>query len=79
VSLGSDKSVRATFSRCKVPKLVGQKLKAAKSRITKAYCRVGKVTKKRTSKRKRGRVLKQSVRAGKLVNAYTKIKLTVGK
>ena len=79
VSLGSDKSVRATFSRCKVPKLVGQKLKAAKSRITKAFCRVGKITKKKASKRKRGRVLKQSIRAGKLVNAHTKIKLTVGK
>jgi beta-lactam-binding protein with PASTA domain len=62
-----------------VPRLVGQKLKAAKSRVTKAYCRVGKVTKKKSSKRKRGRVLKQSVRAGKLVNAYTKIKLVVGK
>jgi hypothetical protein len=79
VNLSSDKSVRATFSRCKVPKLVGQRLKAAKSRITKAFCRVGKVTKKKASKRKRGRVLKQSVRAGKLVNANTKIKLTVGK
>ena len=62
-----------------MPKLVGQKLKAAKSRVTKAYCRVGKITKKKASKRKRGRVLKQSVRAGKLVSAYTKIKLTVGK
>jgi hypothetical protein len=79
VGLGADASVGATFSRCKVPRLVGQKLKAAKSRITKAYCRVGKVTKKKASKRKRGRVLKQSVRAGKLVSAYTKIKLTVGK
>jgi hypothetical protein len=79
LSLAGDASVRATFSRCKVPRLVGQKLKAAKSRVTKAYCRVGKVTKKKSSKRKRGRVLKQSVRAGKLVNAYTKIKLVVGK
>jgi hypothetical protein len=79
VGLGADESVTATFSRCKVPRLVGQKLRAAKSRITKAYCRVGKVTKKKASKRKRGRVLKQSVRAGKLVSAYTKIKLTVGK
>jgi len=79
LSLGSDKSVKATFSRCKVPRLVGQKLKTAKSRITKAYCRVGKITKKKSSRRKRGRVLKQSLRPGKLVSANTKIKLTVGK
>ena len=79
VNLSTDKSVTATFSRCRVPRVVGQKLKAAKSRITNAYCRVGKITKKKSSKRKRGRVLKQSVRPGKLVDAHTKIKLTVGK
>jgi hypothetical protein len=79
VTLNSDKSVRANFSRCKVPRLAGQKLRTAKTKLKRAYCRVGRVTKKKSSKRKRGRVLKQSVRAGKVVNAYTKIKLTVGK
>jgi PASTA domain-containing protein/List-Bact-rpt repeat protein len=79
VTLSSDKSVTATFSRCRVPKLVGQKLRTAESKLTKAYCRVGRIAKKKTTKRRRGRVLRQSIRAGKLVNAYTKVKLTVGK
>ena len=79
VNLDSDKSVTATFSKCKVPRVVGQKLKTAKSRITKAYCKVGKIRKKKSSKRKRGKVLAQSPKPGKTRNAYSKISLTVGK
>ena len=79
VLLNSDKSVTATFSKCKVPKVVGKKLAAAKSKITKAFCRVGKIKRKKGPRRKRGKVIAQSPRPGKTLNAYSKIKLTVGK
>jgi len=79
VLLNSDKSVTATFSKCKVPKVVGKKLAAAKSKITKAFCKVGKIKRKKGPRRKRGKVIAQSPRAGKTLNAYSKIKLTVGK
>ena len=79
VLLNSDKSVTATFSKCKVPKVVGKKLAVAKSKITKAFCRVGKIKRKKGPRRKRGKVIAQSPRPGKTLNAYSKIKLTVGK
>jgi PASTA domain len=65
--------------RCKVPKVVGRTLKTAKSRITNSYCRVGQIKKKKSSKRKRGKVLAQSPKPGKTLYAYAKITLTVGK
>jgi hypothetical protein len=78
VLLGSDKSVTAKFSKCKVPKVVGKKLAAAKSRITKAFCKVGKVTRKKGSRSKRGKVVAQSPGPGKTLSAFSKIRLTVG-
>jgi hypothetical protein len=79
VLLTSDKSVTAKFSKCKVPKVVGKKLAAAKSKIAKAFCRVGKITRKRGPASKLGKVVAQSPRPGKTLNAYSKIRLTVGK
>jgi hypothetical protein len=78
VLLGSDKSVTAKFSKCKVPKVVGKKLTAARSRITKAFCKVGKITRKKSSASKRGKVIAQSPRPGKTMNAFSKVRLTVG-
>jgi len=49
--------------KCKVPKVVGKKLPAARRMITRAHCRVGRVH--RTKSRKpRGRVVKQTPRWG---------------
>jgi uncharacterized delta-60 repeat protein len=64
---------------CKVPKLKGRKLKAAKRLIVRHTCVVGKV-KKRFSKRvKKGRVLKQRPAAGTKVASSTPVNLTVSK
>jgi len=79
VALDADKAVTATFSKCKVPKVVGKKLSLAKTRIKKAFCKVGKIKKKKARKKLRGRVLKQSVKPGKVLRANSKITLTVGK
>jgi hypothetical protein len=45
-------------AKCTVPKLTGLTLKKAKAKLRKAHCRLGKVTRKRSAKRK-GRVIAQ--------------------
>lgn len=64
---------------CKVPNVRGKKLAAAKARIKRAGCRVGKVTRKPSKKAQKGRVLSQSPRAGAMVPSGAKVKLVVGK
>src|SRR5262249_57068176 len=49
--------------KCKVPKVVGKKMLAAKRMITRAHCRVGRVRRAK-SRKPRGRVVKQSPRWG---------------
>jgi hypothetical protein len=65
--------------QCVVPKVVGLTLAKAKAKIKKAHCGVGKVTKKHSSNKKKGKVLKQSPKAGKHLAAGSKVNLTVGK
>jgi beta-lactam-binding protein with PASTA domain len=62
-----------------VPKVVGLTLSKAKTRIRKAHCRTGKITKKVSSRRLRNHVLKQSPRKGTRLPNGGKVKLTVGK
>ncbi|HTS73440.1 MAG TPA: PASTA domain-containing protein [Gaiellaceae bacterium] len=85
LAMSANHSVTATFTtsappvQCIVPKVVGLTLSKAKGKIKKAHCRVGKVTKKHSSKKKKGKVIKQSPKAGKHLLAGTKVNLTVGK
>jgi beta-lactam-binding protein with PASTA domain len=65
--------------RCVVPKVVGLRLKKARGRIVRAHCRVGKVTKKFSTRRKKGRVLSQKPKPGKRLAAGARVKLVVGK
>ncbi|HVO55606.1 MAG TPA: IPT/TIG domain-containing protein [Solirubrobacterales bacterium] len=69
----------ATFSYqgCTVPKLKGKKLKAAKSSLKKAGCRLGKVTKKKGASAKTGKVAKQGTAQGKLVAPGAKVNVTL--
>ena len=62
-----------------VPRVVGRKLAAAKTRIRRAHCSVGKITRKRTAKAKRGKVIAQSPKPGRHLRNLAKIKLTVGR
>lgn len=66
-------------TRCVVPKVVGKTLPKAKARILRAHCKLGKVTRKRSSARTKGHVLAQSPRPGKRLAFGAKVKLTVGK
>jgi hypothetical protein len=64
---------------CRVPLVRGRKLSAAKSAITKAACRVGKVRRVRSRKVKRGRVISQSPKAGKSLPNLGKVNLVVSR
>jgi hypothetical protein len=64
---------------CKVPKLKKHTLAAAKKAIKKAGCVVGKIKAKKSKTIKPGRVISQSVKAGKRVKIGTKINLTASK
>jgi len=70
---------RFFYSGCQVPKLAGQKLAAAKSRLRGAGCKVGRVTRVRGSDRKKGKVVKQSPKPGALLAPGAKVSLKVGK
>jgi hypothetical protein len=85
LGMGANHAGTATFTsgappvQCVVPKVVGLKLAKAKTKIKNGHCRVGKITKKHSSKKKKGKVLKQSPKAGKHLSAGSKVNLTVGK
>jgi PASTA domain len=63
--------------RCRVPKVVGLKLATARTRISRAHCRVGRIH--RVHSKRVGRVLRQSPRAGAVKARGTKVSLTVGR
>jgi len=66
--------------RCVVPRTIGLRLGTARTRITKANCRVGKIRRAHVrSKRRAGRVIAQSPRAGTRHAAGTKVNLVVGR
>jgi hypothetical protein len=66
-------------SPCKVPKVVGKRLGAAKQMITRRHCRTGKVSYANSRKSKKGIVVSQSRRPGKVLPARSKIDLIVSR
>jgi hypothetical protein len=64
--------------RCVVPRVIGLRLAAARKRITRANCRVGRVRRAR-SQRRVGRVIAQSPRAGTRRAAGARVNLVVGR
>jgi uncharacterized repeat protein (TIGR01451 family) len=82
LTMTADRLAVATFAkvvRCVVPKTVGLRLKKARARIVRAHCRVGKVTKKFSTRRKKGRVLSQKPKPGRRLVAGARVNLVVGK
>jgi len=67
-----------TYKGCKVPKLKDRKLKAAKKRIRKAGCAIGKVRLLDGATAKTGSVLKQSPKPGKVLPPGTKVNVKLG-
>jgi beta-lactam-binding protein with PASTA domain len=66
-------------SSCLVPAVVGKPLAKAKTAIAKAHCRVGKIARVRSSKARKGRVLKESPRPRTKLKNGAKVNLTVGR
>jgi Tol biopolymer transport system component len=64
-------------ARCKVPRVIGLKLAAARRHIVKAHCRVGRV--RHVHSKRVGRVVAQSPRAGAVRPRGTRVSLTVGR
>jgi beta-lactam-binding protein with PASTA domain len=62
-----------------VPKVVGFQLAKAKTRIRRAHCRVGKVTRKPAPPRKLNRVLSQRPKAGKRLANGARVSLWIGR
>ena len=80
LSMTADHTATAKFTaKCVVPKLKGLSLKKARAKLKKAHCRAGKITKKASTKKQKGRVLKQKPKPGKILKPNAKVNLTVGK
>jgi hypothetical protein len=65
--------------QCKVPSVKGRTLAQAKTALTKANCALGKVTRAFSTRAKKGKVLKQSPAAGRILAKGAKVAVTVGK
>ena len=64
---------------CRVPNVIGKTFSKAKVRILGAHCRVGKVTRKRSSAKRKGRVLSERPKPGTRLAKGARVALTVGK
>jgi PASTA domain/Regulator of chromosome condensation (RCC1) repeat len=66
-------------NRCRVPNVVGKSLARAKTLIKRRRCRVGRVTHAYSRMRKRGIVVAQSRRPGRIVPTGSKVRLVVSR
>jgi beta-lactam-binding protein with PASTA domain len=62
-----------------VPNVRGQTLAKASTRIRKAHCGVGRITRLVSSRKKRGRVLVEKPKPGAMLRGGAKIRLIVGR
>jgi hypothetical protein len=67
-----------TYKACVVPNLHGKKLKAAKKKLKKASCKLGKVKRHKGVTSKTGKVVKQSPKPGKQLAPGSKVNVTLG-
>jgi sugar lactone lactonase YvrE len=65
--------------RCQVPNVIGKTLARAKALLKQRHCRVGKVTKAYSRKRKKNVVIGQSRRPGRVLPANSKVNLVVSR
>jgi hypothetical protein len=79
-SAGTAKSTSVFFYRgCKVPGLTGKSLAAAKSQLRRAGCRLGAVKSVSAPAAKKGKVVGQNPRPGKLLAPGAKVGIKLGK
>jgi Regulator of chromosome condensation (RCC1) repeat/PASTA domain len=66
-------------ARCRVPKVVGKRLVLAKRMIASSHCRTGKVGYVYSPKRKKGIVISQSRRPGRVLPVRSRVNLIVSR
>jgi hypothetical protein len=66
------------FAACLVPRLNAKSLQAAKKKLKKAGCKVGKVTREDGVSAKAGKVVRQGPKPGKKLAPGTKVNVTLG-
>ncbi len=77
---GSGSTTKTTnTAKCVVPSLRGKTLTQAKKLLSKAHCKLGKVSHKKVKKAKRGRVTAQAIKARTKRSANTKISITIAR
>jgi hypothetical protein len=64
---------------CVTPKMLNRRLTLARRQLAKARCRLGRVTRRRASRAKAGRVLHQAVPAGRRLAGNARISVVVGR
>ena len=64
---------------CVVPNVVGKKLGAAKVKIKARHCKVGKLRYVKSTKKKRGRVVREKPASGKHLGNNAKVSLWIGR
>ncbi len=70
---------RYYYEGCVVPKLKGKKLKSSKKALGRAECKLGKVQKVKRPTSKRGKVVAQTPKPGKVLAPGSKVNLKIGK
>jgi hypothetical protein len=73
------RTLRILGATCRVPNVVGKRLAAAKRLLVQRHCRTGKVGHAYSRKRKKGIVISQNRRPGKVLPARSKINLVVSR
>jgi beta-lactam-binding protein with PASTA domain len=61
-----------------VPSVVGLVLTKARTRLVRAHCKVGKITKSASTLRKKGKVVAQTPKAGTKLRNGAKVSLKIG-
>jgi Tol biopolymer transport system component len=64
---------------CRVPRVIGMRLAVARKKIANANCNTGSVRRVRAAKKRAGKVLSQSPKAGLVRPRATKVNLVVGR
>lgn len=68
-----------TYQGCVVPKLAGKKLNPAKSKLRQDDCKLGQVGKVKAPRNKKGKVVKQSPKPGKVLAPGAKVSIKLGR
>jgi hypothetical protein len=84
LTMTGDHAVQATFNAvapppCKVPRVLGLSLANAKARIARANCKAGKLIRRASTRKQKGKVVAQRPKPGTKLKNGGAVNLTLGK